>query len=52
MVQLVFIELFLSLYILVSVMLTLFADWSWIPISSIDRDRGHVLKDIKKHLLE
>ena len=52
MVRHVFIELFLPLSIFVAVMLILFVDWSWIPISSFHRDRGHGLKDIKKHLLE
>ena len=48
----VFIELLLPLSIFVAVMLTLFLDWSWIPISSIERKRGHSLEEIKKFLLE
>tara|TARA_B100000214_G_scaffold368471_1_gene340082 strand:+ start:570 stop:797 length:228 start_codon:yes stop_codon:yes gene_type:complete len=52
MVRHVFIELLLPLSIFVAVMLTLFLDWSWIPISSIERERGHSLEEIKKSLLE
>ena len=48
----VFIELVLPLSIFVAVMLTMFIDWSWIPISSIERERGHSLEEIKKSLLE
>ncbi len=48
----VFLELVLPLSIFVSVMLTLFVDWSWIPISSIERDRGESLDEVKKHLIE
>ena len=48
----VFIELVLPLSIFVAVILTLFMDWSWIPISSIQRERGQSLEDIKKHILE
>ena len=44
------IELVLPLFIFMAVMLTLFVDWSWIPISSIERERGNSLEDIKKHL--
>ena len=47
-----FIELVLPLSIFVAVMITLFVDWSWIPISSIERDRGRSLEEVKKHLLE
>tara|TARA_B100000902_G_C26535792_1_gene540083 strand:+ start:107 stop:262 length:156 start_codon:yes stop_codon:yes gene_type:complete len=46
----VFIELVLPLSILVAVMLTLFVDWSWIPLSRIDKERGHSLEEVKKHL--
>ena len=46
------IELILPLSIFVAVMLTLFVDWNWIPISCIERKRGHSLEDIKKHILE
>jgi len=52
MVRHFFVELVLPLSIFVGTMLTLFVDWSWIPISSNDRERGHSLEDIKKHLLE
>jgi len=52
MVRHLFIELVLPLSIFLSVMLTLFIDWSWIPISSVDRDRGNSLEEVKKHLFE
>ena len=52
MVRHVFYELVMPLSIFVSVMLILFVDWSWIPLSSIDRERGHSLEEVKKHLLE
>ena len=52
MVRHVFLELILPLSIFVAVMLTLFVDWSWIPISSIDRDRAQSLEEVKKDLLE
>ena len=52
MVRHLFIELVLPLFILISVMLTLFIDWSWIPISSIERERGLSLEKVKKHLYE
>ena len=52
MVKHVFFELVLPLSIFVGVMLTLFVDWSWIPISSIDRERGPSLEQVKKDLLE
>ena len=48
----VFIELVLSLSIFVAVILTLYLEWGWIPISSIDLERGNSLEDVKKHLLE
>ena len=47
-----FIELILPLSIFVAVMLTLFVDWSCIPISSIEYERGLSLEKIKKQLLE
>ena len=47
-----FIELVLPLSIFVAVMLTLFVNWSWIPISSIERERGLSLEKVKKHLYE
>ena len=52
MVRHLFIELVLPLSIFLSVMLTLFIDWSWIPISRIERDRGTSLEEVKKHLFE
>ena len=52
MVRHLFMELVLPLSIFLSVMLTLFIDWSWIPISSVDRDRGNSLEEVKKHLFE
>ncbi len=52
MVRHFFIELVLPLSIFVAVMLTLFVDWSWIPISSIDRERGQSLEEVKKHLFK
>ena len=45
-----FIELFLPLSIFVAVMLTLFVNWNWIPISSVERERGISLEEVKKHL--
>ena len=47
-----FIERVLPLSIFVAVMLTLFMNWSWIPISSIERERGLSLEEVKKDLLE
>ena len=47
-----FIELVLPLSIFVAVMLTLFVNWSWIPISSIERESGLSLEEVKKHLYE
>ena len=52
MVEHVFFELVLPLSIFVGVMLTLFVDWSWIPISSIERERGPSLEQVKKDILE
>ena len=52
MVKHVFFELVLPLSIFVGVMLTLFVDWSWIPISSIERERGRSLEQVKKDILE
>ena len=52
MVRHVFIELVLPLSIFVAVMLTIFVDWSWIPISSIERKRGRSLEEIKNSLLD
>ncbi len=47
-----FIELVLPLSIFSALMLTLFVDWSWLPISSIERERGLSLEAIKKNLFE
>ena len=47
-----FIELVLPLSIFIAAMLTLFVNWSWIPISGIERDRGLSLEKVKKHLYE
>ena len=52
MVKHVFIELVLPLSIFVAVMLTLFIDWSWIPLSSFEGERGKNLEEFKKHILE
>ena len=52
MVRHVFIELVLPLSIFVPVMLTLFVDWTWIPLSSIDPEREHSLEELKKHLID
>tara|TARA_B100000214_G_scaffold264687_1_gene195959 strand:+ start:140 stop:355 length:216 start_codon:yes stop_codon:yes gene_type:complete len=52
MVQHFVMELILPLSIFVSVMLTLFVDWNWIPISSIERERGPSLQDVKKRIFE
>ena len=52
MVRHVLIELVLPLSIFIAVMLTLFVNWSWIPISSIERERGLSLEKVKKHLYE
>ena len=46
------IELVLPLSIFVAVILTLFTDWSWIPLSSIDSKRGQSLDEVKKHLFD
>ena len=45
-----FVELVLPLSFFIAVMLTLFVNWSWIPISSIERVRGLSLEEVKKHL--
>ena len=52
MVRHVFVELVLPLSIFVPVMLTMFVDWSWIPISSIESERGLSLEKVKKQILE
>ena len=45
-------ELVLPLTIFIAVMLTLFVDWSWVPISTIERERGISLEELKKNLFE
>ena len=52
MVRHVFIELVLPLSIFSAVMLTLFVNWSWIPISTVDRKRSNSLEEVKKNLIE
>ena len=47
-----FIELLFPLSFFIAVMLTLLVDWSWIPISSIDRIRGNSLEEVKRNLIE
>ena len=47
-----FIELVFPLSVFVAVMLTLFMDWSWMPMSSIELERGKSLEEVKKDLLE
>ena len=47
-----FIELLIPLSIFGAVMLTLFVDWSWIPMSSIESDRGYSIEEFKKHILK
>ena len=47
-----FIELVLPLSIFIAAMLTLFVNWSWIPISSIEIERGHSIEKVKKNLYE
>ena len=48
----VFFELIFPLSIFVAVMLTMFLDWSWIPISGNDGERGKSLEEVKKHLFD
>ncbi len=52
MVRHFFIELVLPLSIFLGVMLTIFVDWRWIPISNNERERGISLENIKKQLYE
>ena len=52
MVRHLFIELVLPLSIFVPVMLTLFVDWIWIAVSSIELIEGPCLEEVKKHLLK
>ena len=48
----IFVELVLPLSIFIGFMLTIFVDWSWLPISSIERARGTSLEEIKKNLFD
>ena len=48
----IFVELILPLSIIFAVMITLFVDWRWIPISSVERARGYSLEEVKKQLFE
>ena len=48
----IFVELVFPMSFFLGVMLTLYVDWSWIPISSIERERGLSLEKVKKHLYE
>ena len=47
-----FIELVLPLSIFIAVMLTLFVNWNWIPISRIERESGLSLEEVKKQLFD
>ena len=38
----------LASHILVGIASTLFVDWSWIPLTPQEKDRGRSLKDIKR----
>ena len=46
------IELVIPLSIFVAVMLTMFVDWSWIPISTDELNRGDSLEEVKKQLIQ
>ena len=46
------IELVIPLSIFVAVMLTMFVDWSWIPISTDELKRGDSLEEVKKQLIQ
>ena len=47
-----FVELVLPLSIFLALMLTMFVDWSWLPISIIERGCGPSIETIKKNLFE
>ncbi len=47
-----FFELVLPLSIFIFVMLTFFVDWSWIPISTVERARGMSIEEQKKIYLK
>ena len=48
----VFLELVFPLFIFMAVMLTLFVNWSCVPLSSIERARGNSLEEVKKNLFK
>ena len=48
----IFFELVVPLSIFTAVMLTLLVDWSWIPLSSIERHSGNSLEEFKNKLFE
>ena len=48
----VFLELVLPLSVFTAVMLTMFLDWTWIPISRKELKRGKSLEEVKKLLFE
>ncbi len=50
--QPVFIEFVLTLSIFVAAMLTIYVDWTWIPILSFERKRVHSLEEVKRYILE
>tara|TARA_Y100001968_G_C19245902_1_gene661849 strand:- start:232 stop:462 length:231 start_codon:yes stop_codon:yes gene_type:complete len=52
MVRHFFIELVFPLSFFIAVMLTFFLDWSWIPMTRIDRERGQSLEKVKEELFE
>tara|TARA_B100000579_G_C22693438_1_gene786203 strand:- start:246 stop:386 length:141 start_codon:yes stop_codon:yes gene_type:complete len=45
-------ELVLPLSIFCAIMITFLVDWSFIPLSSTDSERGISLEDLKKSLFE
>ena len=48
----IFMELVLPLSIFCAIMITLLVDWSFIPLSSTESERGISLEDLKKSLFE
>ena len=46
-----FLELVFPLSIFIAVMVTVFVDWSWVPISTTERSSSRSLAQIKKKLL-
>tara|TARA_Y100001968_G_scaffold319927_1_gene352183 strand:+ start:601 stop:816 length:216 start_codon:yes stop_codon:yes gene_type:complete len=47
-----FTELVLPLSIFIAAMLTLFVNWSWIPLSSNEKERAISLEEVKKNLFK